>query len=121
MERFPHLTLSYRGFLEGAEYEEALAQMDFGLVPLDTELNRPAFPSKILSYISAGLPVFLIAPTHMTDLHHIVSSYHLGIPVNNGQFFGKDDLNEMIMLFRDGRERFLIDTQKGVMKIANIY
>ena len=56
------VTLVDHGFVAQGEIMERLATHDFGLVSLHPDFALPAFPSKCISYICAGLPVLYTGP-----------------------------------------------------------
>lgn len=62
IERVRKLTkckLSYDGLRKGADYTNYLKHLDLGVCALDTDYQfiNTQFPSKIISYMSAGIPV----------------------------------------------------------------
>lgn len=59
------------------EYEKLVAACDVGMVFLDYRFTIPNFPSRILSYMQAGLPV-LVCSDPNTDMGDIVSNNGFG-------------------------------------------
>ncbi len=57
-----NVTLAHHGFVGQEELTRALAGMDAGLVCLSPEFDWPSFPSKIFSYVCAGLPIVYRGP-----------------------------------------------------------
>lgn len=76
--REPRLEVILRGGLEPHELQSALTQMDAGWVCLDPSFSLPAFPSKSMSYISAGVPVLYTGP-QMPGFESWLESNALGI------------------------------------------
>lgn len=54
-----------------------MAACDLGIVSLEDELYRVAFPSKMMTYLAAGLPVLAVVEPH-SELAHLVRSNRLG-------------------------------------------
>lgn len=77
-ERCPNLTLVHHGFVPPAELPERLRQSLFGLVSLDASFALPAFPSKILTYLAAGIPVIYDGPP-MPALERTLRNTRVGI------------------------------------------
>ena len=50
-------------FLPPDELSQALSDMDFGLVSLHTDMDQPAFPSKLFEFAGARLPVLYFGPS----------------------------------------------------------
>lgn len=59
------------GFLPKAEYDKMIACCDVGLIFLDHRFTIPNFPSRLLSYMQAGLPV-LACTDKNTDVGQVV-------------------------------------------------
>lgn len=57
------LTVIMHGRVDQHDLTEKLRQLDAGLVTLHPAFRLPAFPSKIVSYISSGLPIVYIGPS----------------------------------------------------------
>lgn len=57
-----NVKVDHRGYVGQDELTRALAGMDAGLVCLDPGFRWPSFPSKIFSYVCAGLPVVFRGP-----------------------------------------------------------
>ncbi|MCH1941120.1 glycosyltransferase family 4 protein [Holdemania massiliensis] len=58
-------------FIPKAEYDKMIACCDVGLIFLDHRFTIPNFPSRLLSYMQAGLPV-LVCTDKNTDIGHVV-------------------------------------------------
>lgn len=61
-----------------AEFDHLTACCDIGLVFLDHRFTIPNFPSRILSYLQAGIPL-LTATDPVTDLRQIVTENGFGL------------------------------------------
>ncbi len=64
-----HLTLF--GYIPKNEYDNMIACCDIGLIFLDHRFTIPNFPSRLLSYMQAGLPVLACTDVN-TDIGKIV-------------------------------------------------
>ena len=70
--------------LSSDEYEELLTICNVGLVFLDRRFTIPNFPSRILSYMQASLPI-LAATDTSSDLGPILEENQLGLWVKSGE------------------------------------
>ncbi len=59
------------GFIPKAEYDKMIACCDVGLIFLDHRFTIPNFPSRLLSYMQAGLPV-LACTDQNTDVGQVI-------------------------------------------------
>ena len=60
-----------------AEYDKMIACCDFGLIFLDHRFSIPNFPSRLLSYLQAGLPV-LACTDRSTDIGKVIEGGKFG-------------------------------------------
>lgn len=58
-------------FIEKNEYDQLVSACDVGLIFLDYRFTIPNFPSRILSYMQAGLPI-LAATDRASDVGHVI-------------------------------------------------
>lgn len=65
------------------DYEAICASCDVGLVLLDRRFSVPNFPSRLLSYLDAGIPV-LCATNDFCDMGDILEDWDCGIKVLHG-------------------------------------
>lgn len=65
------------GFVPPELLQERLGAMDVGCVCLAPELDMPAFPSKTMAYLSAGLPVVFCGPK-MPAFEEWITSHGFG-------------------------------------------
>jgi len=65
------------------EYKAILACMDVGLVFLDRKFTIPNFPSRVLDYMDAGLPIISITD-EFTDLGRIIAENNAGFSCKSG-------------------------------------
>jgi hypothetical protein len=61
-QRSPGLAVVERGELAPDELQRELRELDAGWVSLDPGFELPAFPSKAMAYICAGIPVLFCGP-----------------------------------------------------------
>lgn len=67
-----------------AEYENLVAACDVGMIFLDHRFTIPNFPSRLLSYMQAGLPV--IAATDVnTDIGNVIRNGNFGYWCKSGE------------------------------------
>ena len=59
------------GFIPKAEYDKMIACCDVGLIFLDYRFTIPNFPSRLLSYMQAGLPVLACTDPN-TDVGKVI-------------------------------------------------
>lgn len=76
------ITIRHHGFVEPDIIGTQISQMDAGLVSLHPDFDLPAFPSKIVSYISTGLPILYIGPQQLA-LQHFLESTKIGLVANS--------------------------------------
>lgn len=79
------------------DYEELVNSADVGLIFLDHRFTIPNFPSRLLSYMQASIPV-LAATDSNTDLGKIIVNGNFGYwcESNNVEVF-----NELLLKFKD--------------------
>ena len=78
-------------YLPKTEFEKLVQISDVGLVFLDRRFTVPNIPSRILSYMQAGIPI-LAATDSATDLREIIENNEMGYWCENGdlQMFFSD-------------------------------
>lgn len=69
-------------YMPKEKYERMILAADVGMVFLDYRFTIPNFPSRILSYMDAGLPIFAITDK-CTDLGDLLEVEHCGVTVRN--------------------------------------
>ncbi len=57
-----NLRIIVHGFVDQSALIQQIRGLDAGLACLSAEFDQPAFPSKIISYISSGIPVIYCGP-----------------------------------------------------------
>lgn len=96
------------------EFDQIIAACDVGLVFLDHRFTIPNFPSRILSYMQAGLPVLACTDSN-TDIGRVI--------MNNG--FGwwceSDDSNRFVELVEQATQENLIDKITATRKSIFYY
>lgn len=86
------------------KYEYVVNSADVGLIFLDSRFTIPNFPSRLLSYLQAGMPV-LAATDSVTDV---------GKVIEEGKF-GYWNESDDIKAFHDNMAKFLDDKQRNIM------
>ena len=84
-ERPGNVTL--RKKLPRDQYESLIAAADAGMIFLDARFTIPNFPSRVLSYMRAGLPV-LCAVDSATDMGEMVEREGFGVVCRSGDVEG---------------------------------
>ncbi|MFN4084406.1 MAG: glycosyltransferase family 4 protein [Spirosomataceae bacterium] len=75
--------LKWLPFVPKQEFQEILTTADAGLILLDPRFTIPNFPSRLLAYLEAKIPVFL-AVDQSTDIGQIVEEGGFGIASESG-------------------------------------
>ena len=63
--------------LPKADYDRMIAACDVGLIFLDHRFTIPNFPSRLLTYMQAGLPVFAVTDPH-SDIGNVITEGEFG-------------------------------------------
>ncbi|EAQ03068.1 hypothetical protein OB2597_13028 [Pseudooceanicola batsensis HTCC2597] len=78
-----HVTHVHHGFIPQDRIMARLATHDFGLVSLHPAFGLPAFPSKTLSYLCAGLPILYVGP-RLDHYERILAETGIGTTLHEG-------------------------------------
>jgi glycosyltransferase involved in cell wall biosynthesis len=73
--------------LPKADYIELLAHMDVGLIFLDHRFTIPNFPSRVLDYMDAGLPIISVTDPN-TDIGTIITQAGAGLWCESNDIHG---------------------------------
>lgn len=103
-DKFRNLRVSHRGFVPQDKLAEELGSFDFGLVALSPEFTLPSFPSKIMAYISTGLPVLYWGPSRK-GLIEALDAFNIGVHLEENSF-SADSLSIEHDAFLTGRSRY---------------
>ncbi len=82
-----HLNAQLVESMPRRDFTALLADADAGLVLLDRRFTIPNFPSRLTSYLEAGLPVISATDTQ-TDLPQVLAESGCGIGVESGDLAG---------------------------------
>lgn len=91
------------------EYDMLLQACDVGLIFLDKRFTVPNYPSRLLSYLEAKMPI-LSATDVNTDLGKIMRENEYGLWIENGDLEG---FNRNLKLLFVDKERCKVMGQKG--------
>lgn len=91
--------LKCNGFVDPGTLNIMLGTMDYGLVSIDRNFPLPAFPSKILTYLSAGIPILYDGPP-MPGIESTLEKYRIGL--TSAQFVSMSNVE-----LRDWRSGFI--------------
>ncbi len=86
------------GHLHRSEYDKMIACCDVGLIFLDHRFTIPNFPSRLLSYMQAGLPVLACTDTN-TDVGTVITDGDFGWWCNSKS--SKDFRDKVNMICRE--------------------
>lgn len=98
------LEIVHHGELAPEVLQKELRSLDAGWVSLDPEFALPAFPSKALAYISAGIPVLFNGPP-LKGYRDWLTGSGLGICIDENPF-GPADLRALADEFASSREAY---------------
>lgn len=87
--------------LERNAYEQVVRCCDVGLIFLDHRFTIPNFPSRLLSYLDAGLPVLAATDRH-TDIRQVIRSGEFGCWCEST---GTKDFIQCVETFLDAKTR----------------
>jgi len=105
-ERCANLRLVHHGFVPPDELPRRLRNSLFGLVSLDRSFSLPAFPSKILTYLAAGIPVIYDGP-RMPALETALYDAGVGLSLADLTAFDEDALDTFLAEFPAARNAFI--------------
>ena len=80
------------GFIDQNLLVSELRQLDAGLVCLNPSFDQPAFPSKIISYVSSGIPVIYHGP-ELLGVSSFLERYCVGISLSSSSNLASEILS----------------------------
>ena len=83
--------LTYHGIVSATDADSIVSEYEWALLPIEDEITRYAFPSKISSYVCSGAKILSIC-TENTSVAKWIKSKKVGLTV-------KPQLDEIIELF----------------------
>jgi hypothetical protein len=104
----PRFRLVEHGFVEADRLPGHLADLDIGLSCLDPGFALPAFPSKVMAYVGAGLPVLYSGP-RLGALEDLLQCHSLGLSTGSLDRLTPQDVVELRVRFAASRDEFLAD------------
>jgi len=81
LNKFTHISLF--DYLPTEDFDKLVCGCDIGLLLLDRKFSMPNFPSRLLPYLDAGIPV-LSATDTCTDVGIIIEEYKCGYSIVHG-------------------------------------
>lgn len=103
---YPGFTVESRGFVAREVLLNELGGYDFGLVAIDKSFTLPAFPSKITTYMAAGLPFLYFGPG-MKEVTNLASAPRIGVLLSDAKERGLVELRVGNEEFSHGRQSYL--------------
>ena len=115
-EETPHHVKLF-GQIPKDEYDKMIACCDVGLIFLDHRFTIPNFPSRLLAYMQAGLPVLACTDTN-TDIGKIIVKGGFGAwcESNDENFF----LNMIEQMNGDNIEKYRNQSRKYLLDVYNV-
>ena len=108
----PRLTVIERGLLSESQLQLELQRLDVGWVCLSKEFPLPAFPSKSLTYMCAGLPTLYTGP-ELPGYIEWLEGNNLGFRCSGDVLLSADSLGALTDHFESGRQRYLENLRVG--------
>jgi hypothetical protein len=102
----PRTKLVEHGFLAPDLLQEQLQLLDMGWVCLDPHFSLPAFPSKTMAYLCAGVPILYSGP-RMPALEHWLEHNGFGVTARPGIALSPSVLDELTREFPAARSAYL--------------
>jgi hypothetical protein len=106
----PRLRIVEYGFVDPVQLQTHLAQLDLGWVCLDSSFRLPAFPSKIMAYLCAGLPVLYTGPA-LPALCGWLATHQLGVATAPGDVLGQREIADLRRDFEGRRAAYFAELQ----------
>lgn len=98
------------GFVDSVQLQNHLADLDLGWVCLDPNFGLPAFPSKIMSYVCAGLPVLYTGPA-LPALGRWLAIHQLGVATAPGRVLAQREIADLRRDFESRRAAYFAGMQ----------
>lgn len=118
VERCPNLGLAHHGFVQPDELSRRMHNSLFGLVSLDASFSLPAFPTKILAYIAAGIPVIYDGPP-MPALERTLRNTGVGLSMADLVTLDDAALDAFLADFPAARDAFVASIDPCWDRIEN--
>ena len=104
--------VTYHGIVSAIEADKIVSEYEWALLPIEDEITRYAFPSKISSYVCSGAKILSICSQN-TSVAKWIKSKKVGITANPNvveiiEFFFKIEKNIVDMSFVDSDKKKLI-------------
>lgn len=97
------------GYVDPATLGNQLRHMDFGLVSLDPTFPLPAYPSKAMTYLCAGLPILFSGP-ELPAYRAWLSGNGIGFSIDRGAI-DRVTISAFLAGFDDARMHYLHSEQ----------
>ena len=101
-----NLEIRHHGFVEPSTLQDMLGGMDFGLIPIDKNFQLPAFPSKALAYLAAGLPIVYDGPP-MPGLESVLRAHEIGMTLSRFSRMDGTELKVWRTGFLERRDQYI--------------
>jgi hypothetical protein len=115
----PRLRIVEYGFLDSFHLQNHLADLDLGWVCLDSSFRLPAFPSKIMAYLCAGLPVLYTGPA-LPALCQWLATHQLGVATAPGGVLSQRKIADLRRGFGGRRAAYFAEMQDQWSSLAHL-
>jgi hypothetical protein len=115
----PRLRIVEHGFVDPIHLQRHLAELDLGWVCLDSSFRLPAFPSKIMAYLCAGLPVLYTGPA-LPALSRWLTTHRLGVATSPGGALGQREIADLRRNFEGRRAAYFAEMQDQCSSLGHL-
>lgn len=113
------LAIVEHGFVPPDQLQATIQSMDLGWVCLDPDFELPAFPSKVMAYLCAGLPILYTGP-EMDALEAWIESNQFGLCAQPGRPLTTDDVWRLRAGFERRRDAYFASMAKDWFSLAGL-
>lgn len=100
----PHVSIS--------EVRQIISDADMGIVSLEKEIIKYAYPSKVMTYLSEGTPILVVADKG-TEIENFVKDNNIGI------FIESEDTSKLIETYQNFINDKIVFDKEHIKKVFN--